>query len=108
MRSATGLRVQGWFAQSYLDAAEALVTNKVQLAWVSSKAALDCIERANVEVFGQLVDSNGSLGYRALIVSGLQGVQQPAAQVRARNRRLQAALRSAARRTPQRNPEERA
>ncbi len=80
MRSATGLPVQGWYAQSYLDAAEALVTNKVQLAWVSSKAALDCIERANVEVFGQLVDSNGSLGYRALIVtrrdSGVNSIEQ--------------------------------
>jgi len=69
MRAATGLPIQGWYAQSYLDAAEALVTNKVQLAWVSSKTALECIERANVEVFGQLVDSNGSLGYRALVVT---------------------------------------
>jgi phosphonate transport system substrate-binding protein len=69
MRATTGLPVQGWYAQSYLDAAEALVTNKVQLAWVSSKTALECIERANVEVFGQLVDSNGSLGYRALVVT---------------------------------------
>ena len=80
MRNATGLPIQGWYAQSYLDAAEALVTNKVQLAWVSSKAALDCIERAKVEVFGQLVDSNGSLGYRALIVSrrdsGLNSIEQ--------------------------------
>jgi phosphonate transport system substrate-binding protein len=80
MRAATGLPVQGWYAQSYLDAADALVTNKVQLAWVSSKAALDCIERANVEVFGQLVDSNGSLGYRALIVtrrdSGISSIEQ--------------------------------
>lgn len=80
MRAATGLSVQGWYAQSYLDAAEALVTNKVQLAWVSSKTALDCIERANVEVFGQLVDSKGSLGYRALIVtrrdSGITSIEQ--------------------------------
>jgi len=80
MRAATGVPVQGWYAQTYLDAAEALVTNKVQLAWVSSKAALDCIERANVEVFGQLVDSNGSLGYRALVVtrrdSGVTSIEQ--------------------------------
>ncbi|GAB4558998.1 MAG: phosphonate ABC transporter substrate-binding protein [Rhizobacter sp.] len=80
MRNATGLPIQGWYAQSYLDAAEALVTNKVQLAWVSSKAALDCIDRAKVEVFAQLVDSNGSLGYRALIVtrrdSGLSSIEQ--------------------------------
>ncbi|MGY4828765.1 phosphate/phosphite/phosphonate ABC transporter substrate-binding protein [Sphaerotilaceae bacterium SBD11-9] len=80
MRAATGVPVQGWYAKSYLEAAEALVTNKVQLAWVSSKAALDCIERANVEVFAQLVDSNGSLGYRALIVtrrdSGINSIEQ--------------------------------
>jgi len=80
MRAATGLPVEGWYAKSYLDAAEGLVTNKVQLAWVSSKTALDCIERANVEVFGQLVDSNGSLGYRALIVtrrdSGVTSIEQ--------------------------------
>ncbi|HEX3141311.1 MAG TPA: PhnD/SsuA/transferrin family substrate-binding protein, partial [Rhizobacter sp.] len=41
MRAVTGLPVQGWYAQNYGDAAEALVTNKVQLAWVSNKAALD-------------------------------------------------------------------
>ena len=80
MRAATGLPVEGWYAKSYLDAAEGLVTNKVQLAWVSSKTALDCIERANVEVFGQLVDSKGSLGYRALIVtrrdSGVTSIEQ--------------------------------
>lgn len=80
LRAATSLPVQGWYAQSYLDAAEALITNKVHLAWVSSKTALDCIERANVEVFGQLVDSKGSLGYRALIVtrrdSGLSSIEQ--------------------------------
>ncbi|MEO8153460.1 MAG: phosphate/phosphite/phosphonate ABC transporter substrate-binding protein [Rhizobacter sp.] len=80
MRAATGLPVQGWYAQSYLDAAEALITNKVQLAWVSNKTALDSIERANVEVFGQLVDSNGSPGYRALIVtrrdSGVTSIEQ--------------------------------
>ncbi len=80
MRAGTGLPIQGWYAQSYLDAADALVTNKVQLAWVSSKAALECIERANVEVFGQLVDSHGSLGYRALVVtrrdSGVSSIEQ--------------------------------
>ncbi|MBC7957188.1 MAG: PhnD/SsuA/transferrin family substrate-binding protein, partial [Cytophagales bacterium] len=39
MRAATGMPVQGWYAESYLDAADALVTNTVQLAWVSSKTA---------------------------------------------------------------------
>ena len=80
MRAATGLSVTGWYAPSYQDAAQALVTNQVQLAWVSAKVALDCIDKANVEVFGQLVDSRGSLGYRALIVtrtdSGVTSINQ--------------------------------
>jgi phosphonate transport system substrate-binding protein len=80
MRVATGLPVKGWYAPSYQDAAQALMTNQVQLAWVSAKAALDCIDKTNAEVFGQLVDSQGSLGYRALIVtrvdSGVTSINQ--------------------------------
>jgi phosphonate transport system substrate-binding protein len=69
MRQATGIDVQGFYAPSYAAAIDALVTNRAQLAWLSSKAALDCIERANVEVFGQLVDSAGSPGYRAIVIA---------------------------------------
>ncbi len=80
LRAATGLPIQGWYAESYTQAAEALMTNKVQMAWLSGKAALDCIERANVEVFGQMIDSRGSLGYRALVVtrrdSGITTIDQ--------------------------------
>ena len=69
MRSATGLLVEGFYPPTYSAAIDALVTNRAQLAWLSSKAALDCIERANVEVFGQLVDSAGSPGYRSIIIA---------------------------------------
>jgi phosphonate transport system substrate-binding protein len=73
LRRDTGLDVQGFYAPTYAAAVEALVTNRAQLAWLSSKAALDCIERANVEVFGQLVDSGGSPGYRSVIVTRRDG-----------------------------------
>ncbi|MFL6663049.1 MAG: phosphate/phosphite/phosphonate ABC transporter substrate-binding protein [Rhizobacter sp.] len=73
LRRGTGLDVQGYFAPTYAAAVEALVTNRAQLAWLSSKAALDCIERANVEVFGQLIDSGGSPGYRSIIVARRDG-----------------------------------
>jgi phosphonate transport system substrate-binding protein len=80
LRSATGLPVQGLYAATYQDAAHALMTNQAQLAWVSNKAALDCLDQANVEVFGQMVDSKGSLGYRALVVtrrdSGITSINQ--------------------------------
>lgn len=69
MRQATGLEVLGVYHATYEEAVNAVVGNLVQLAWVSNKAALDCIERANVEVFAQMVDASGSPGYRALIVT---------------------------------------
>lgn len=68
LRSVTGLDVQGYYAPTYGAAIDALVANRAQLAWLSNKAALDCIEKANVEVFGQLIDSAGSPGYRSVII----------------------------------------
>jgi phosphonate transport system substrate-binding protein len=73
MRRATGLDIQGYYAPTYAAAIEALVTNRAQLAWLSAKAALDCIERANVEVFGQLVDAGGAPGYRSLVITRRDG-----------------------------------
>jgi len=68
IRAATGLDVQPFYAPTYGAAIDALVANRAQLAWLSNKAALDCIEKANVEVFGQMVDSAGSPGYRSVII----------------------------------------
>jgi phosphonate transport system substrate-binding protein len=68
MRAATGLDVQGYYPATYSEVVDAVVANRAQLAWLSNKAALDCIEKANVEVFGQMVDSAGSPGYRSIIV----------------------------------------
>ncbi|WP_428425164.1 phosphate/phosphite/phosphonate ABC transporter substrate-binding protein [Methylibium sp.] len=80
MRQSTGLDVRGVYHATYEEAVDAVVSNLVQLAWVSNKAALDCIERTNVEVFAQLVDSAGSPGYRSIIVtrrdSGLTSIDQ--------------------------------
>lgn len=71
MRRSTGLDVQPYYPPTYSAAIESLVSNRAQLGWLSSKAALDCIERANVEVFGQLIDSSGSPGYRSIIITRL-------------------------------------
>jgi len=73
MRTGAGVDVQPFYAPMYSAAIDALVSNRAQIGWLSSKAALDCIERANVEVFGQLVDSAGSPGYRAVIVARRDG-----------------------------------
>jgi phosphonate transport system substrate-binding protein len=80
MRSATGLDVRGHYAPTYSAAIDALVSNRSQLAWLSNKAALDCVEKANVEVFAQMVDAGGSPGYRSVIIvrrdSALNSVEQ--------------------------------
>ncbi|MBA3596497.1 MAG: PhnD/SsuA/transferrin family substrate-binding protein [Methylibium sp.] len=55
MHRSTGLDVRGIHHATYEAAVDALATELVPLAWVSSKAALDCIERANVEVIAQQV-----------------------------------------------------
>jgi phosphonate transport system substrate-binding protein len=73
MRATTGLDVRGVYPATYEQAVDAVVANLVQLAWVSNKAALDCIDRTNVEVFAQLVDSGGSPGYRSVIVTRRDG-----------------------------------
>ena len=69
MRAITGLVIEGFYAPSYAAAIDALVGNRAHIGWLSSKAALDCIERGNVEVFGQLVDSAGSPGYRSIVIA---------------------------------------
>lgn len=69
MRGATGLEVQPFYAPSYAAAIDALLTYRAHIGWLSSMAALQCVEGANVEVFAQLVDAGGSPGYRSLVIA---------------------------------------
>ncbi len=86
MRADTGLDVRGVYPATYEETVDAVVSGLVPLAWVSNKAALDCIERANVEVFAQMVDAAGSPGYRSLIVTRRDGTLQSLEQLLGRPR----------------------
>ena len=92
MRGATALDVRGIYHATYEAAVDAVVTNLVQVAWVSNKAALDCIERANVEVFAQLVDSAHSPGYRSIIIARRDSPLQSVEQLLARPRQYRFAM----------------
>jgi phosphonate transport system substrate-binding protein len=92
MRSATALDVRGIYHATYEAAVDAVVTNLVQVAWVSNKAALDCIDRANVEVFAQLVDSAHSPGYRSIIIARRDAPLQSVEQLLARPRQYRFAM----------------
>jgi phosphonate transport system substrate-binding protein len=73
MSRATGLNIQGSYPARYSEVVDALRANKVQVAWLSNKAALEAVEKANAEVFAQMVGADGAQGYRSLIITDKTG-----------------------------------
>lgn len=63
MSKATGLKVKAFFASDYAGVIEAMRFNKVQVAWFGNKSAMEAVDRANGEVFAQMVNADGSKGY---------------------------------------------
>ncbi|MFX6250575.1 PhnD/SsuA/transferrin family substrate-binding protein, partial [Acinetobacter baumannii] len=45
-----------------------LKNNNIQIAWLSSKLALDAVEEGKSTVFAQMVKSDGSHGYKSVII----------------------------------------
>ena len=48
---------------------EAMRFNKVQVAWYGNKAAMEAVDRANGEIFAQLMYADGTYGYHALLIT---------------------------------------
>lgn len=69
MEKKTGLKVQAFYAPDYAGVIEAMRFNKVQVAWYGNKAAMEAVDRANGEVFAQLMYADGSFGYHALLIA---------------------------------------
>jgi phosphonate transport system substrate-binding protein len=67
MEKRTGLKVNAFFAPDYAGVIEALRFNKVQVAWLGNKSAIEAADRANSEIFAQVVNADGSMGYYSLI-----------------------------------------
>ena len=68
MEKKTGLKVKSFYAPDYAGVIEAQRFNKVQVAWYGNKAAMEAVDRANSEIFAQIVYSGGSLGYYSLLI----------------------------------------
>lgn len=68
LEKALGLPVKTFFAPDYSGVIEAMRFNKVQLGWFGNKSAIDVVDRANGEVFCQVIDKDGNPGYWSLIV----------------------------------------
>ena len=69
MSRETGSEVRGFFATDYAGLIEAMRFNKIQLAWLGNKAAIEAVDRANGEVFAQFIDMHGRAGYFSYIIT---------------------------------------
>ncbi|MFM7330553.1 MAG: phosphonate ABC transporter substrate-binding protein [Brachymonas sp.] len=68
MAKQTGLKVTAFFAPDYAGIIEGMRFNKVQLAWMGNKSAMEAVDRANGEVFAQMVNADGTQGYYSHLI----------------------------------------
>ncbi|MFP8780500.1 phosphonate ABC transporter substrate-binding protein [Hydrogenophaga sp. RWCD_12] len=68
MAKQTGLKVKAFFASDYAGIIEGMRFNKVQVAWFGNKSAMEAVDRANGEVFAQMVNADGTQGYYSHLV----------------------------------------
>jgi phosphonate transport system substrate-binding protein len=68
MAKQTGLKVNAFFASDYAGIIEAMRFNKVHVAWMGNKSAMEAVDRANGEVFAQMVNADGSQGYYSHLI----------------------------------------
>lgn len=69
MEKQTGLKIKAFFASDYAGIIEGMRFNKVQLAWMGNKSAMEAVDRANGEVFAQMVNADGSQGYYSHLIA---------------------------------------
>lgn len=69
MEKKTGLTIKSFYAPDYAGVIEAMRFNKVQVAWYGNKSAMEAVDRANAEVFAQVMYADGSYGYHGLLIA---------------------------------------
>lgn len=69
MEKQTGLKIKAFFAPDYAGIIEGMRFNKVQVAWLGNKSAMEAVDRANGEVFAQMVNADGTQGYYSHFVT---------------------------------------
>lgn len=69
MEKKTGLKVQSFYSSDYAGVIEAMRFNKIQVAWYGNKSAMEAVDRANGEIFAQLMYADGGYGYNALLIT---------------------------------------
>ncbi len=68
MAKKTGYKVNAFFAPDYAGIIEGMRFNKVHVAWYGNKSAMEAVDRAGGEIFAQMVNADGSLGYYSHLI----------------------------------------
>lgn len=68
MSKAIGLKVNGFYATDYAGVIEAMRFDKIQVAWYGNLSGMQAVDRANSEVFAQIVSRDGGIGYYSHII----------------------------------------
>jgi phosphonate transport system substrate-binding protein len=68
MARQTGMKVNAFFASDYAGIIEGMRFNKVQLGWFGNKSAMEAVDRANGEIFAQMVNADGTQGYTSHLI----------------------------------------
>lgn len=63
-----GIPIKAYFATDYAGVIEAMRFNKIQLAWMGNKSAIEAVDRAEAEVFAQITKVDGSEGYHSVLI----------------------------------------
>jgi phosphonate transport system substrate-binding protein len=69
MEKKTGLTVKSFYAPDYAGVIEAMRFNKVQVAWYGNKSAMEAVDRAQGEIFAQVMYADGTYGYHGLLIT---------------------------------------
>ncbi len=69
MSKSTGMEVEAYFVPDYAGVIEGMRFDKVDIAWVGNKSAIEAVDRAGAEVFGQSIAADGSDGYYSHIIA---------------------------------------
>lgn len=68
MEKALGVKVKAFFAPDYAGIIQGMRFNKVDIAWYGNLSAMEAVDRANGQVFAQTVRTDGSPGYRSVLI----------------------------------------
>jgi phosphonate transport system substrate-binding protein len=68
MEKATGLKVNPFFAADYAGVIQGMRFKKVDVAWYGNKSAMEAVDRAEGEVFAQMIDKDGNPGYWSVLI----------------------------------------